>query len=824
MRKTSLNHEWLFAKGTITMMELFTGSGEKIKKVDLPHDAMIHQERSRNTKNAHQTGFYPGGEYTYIKQWNVPEDLKNHTVVLEFEGVADTCRIYLNGELLAVNYNPYTDICIDVSGYLKFGENNEIKVEVCSVEQSSRWYSGAGLYRPVNVWSGELIHIPVHGTRITTVEADNETAVVEIVAPICNKDRTARNLQIRVVLVDPNEKETASDCVPITVSAESSQQHCCRLTVDNPSLWSDETPDLYNCKIEILENGEIVDDLSIPVGIRTLRLNAKQGLLINGKSTKLRGSCIHHDNGLIGAATFFDAEYRRCKQLKDAGFNALRSSHHPMSKAMLEACDRLGMLVMDELSDMWTRTKNEHDYANYFSFYWKNDVKKMIEKDYNHPSVIIYSTGNEIPEAGTSYGAEWNRKINTEIKRLDSTRYTTSGINGLMAGAERLGEIICQASGMSAEQLAAMQKPNKEHAGADEVNGMADVMEGPLADAIATSPILEDMIGEFAAVNDITGYNYLTALHEEDHQRHPNRVVLGTETFPADIVHLWDVVMRNSHVLGDFTWTGYDYLGEAGCGIFHYDGGENFSAHWPDRLAGIGDIDILGDRKPISYLRQAVFGIGNSPAIGVLRMDKKGKTAGKTPWMWKDNIASWTWNGYEGETANVDVYANADEVELFLNGDSFGKQEISRTYIATYEVPYYPGTLEAVSYKNGKPVGCYRLMTAGEAVRLQIETDCVQLPADGQSLAFLKIRLTDDHGIFNPQASTEITVKIEGGACLQGFGNANPSCEGSYQNHTWNTYDGTVMAVIRSAKEPGQTKITISAEGCIEDSIVLNMV
>ncbi|EOS38347.1 hypothetical protein C808_02548 [Lachnospiraceae bacterium M18-1] len=827
MKKISLNHDWLFAKGTITMMEMFMGSGEKIRNIDLPHDAMICQERTKTTANAHQTGFYPGGEYTYIKQWNVPENWKGNTVMLEFEGIADTCRIYLNGALVSVNHNPYNSIFVDAANYLKFGQTNEIKVEVCSVEQSSRWYSGAGLYRPVNVWVGGPVHIPARGVRIDTKEADDDTAVLEVMVPVCNRASASADLQMEIILRNANKAAVVKEYARMTAFGDSTQMCNMCLTIEHPVLWSDETPGLYTCEIMIREGENVIDSVSIPVGIRTLRLNAKQGLLVNGKPVKLRGTCIHHDNGLIGAATFPDAEYRRCLQMKEAGFNAIRSSHHPMSKAMLDACDRLGMFVMDELSDIWTRTKNQHDYANYFPDFWKRDVENMIEKDYNHPSVIIYSTGNEIPEAGTPRGAEWNRKIHREIKRLDSTRYTTSGINGLMAGADRMGEIICQASGMTPEQLAAMQEPQEsaasERGGADAVNGMAEVMVGPLADAIATSPILEELIGEFAAANDIAGYNYLTALHEEDHRRHPNRVVLGTETFPADIVHLWDIVMRNPYVLGDFTWTGYDYLGEAGCGIFHYDGGENFSAHWPDRLAGIGDIDILGDRKPISYLRQAVFGIGNVPAIGVLRMDKTDKTAGKTPWMWKDNIASWTWHGYEGKTASVDVYANAEEVELLLNGKSFGRQQVSGTYLATYNVPYRPGKLEAISYVSGKEAGRYALVTAGKVERLNIEADRTELPADGESLAFVKIRLMDADKNFNRQQEATVTVKVEGNVVLQGFGSANPSCEGSYQNNTWNTYDGTVMAVIRSSKKPGQAKITVSAENCEDEILVMNI-
>ena len=824
MKKVSMNQDWLFANGTITMMELFTGSGEQVQKVDLPHDAMILQERRPDTANAHQTGFYPGGEYTYIKKWYVPKEWEERITELEFEGIADICRIYVNGDFVAGNYNPYAGIYIDVTGYLKYGQENEVKVEVLSIEQSSRWYSGAGLYRPVHIWTGGRVHIPSRGVRIVTEDADKETALLSADIPICSRGTGTKSVQLRVALEDAEGREVSCDTVPVTVFEGESQ--CCsqRLTVTKPHLWSDETPYLYTFHAELLEDAELLDEYSSAVGIRTLRLNAAQGLLVNGVPTKLRGTCIHHDNGIIGAATFPDAEFRRCRILKEAGFNAVRSSHHPVSKAMLDACDRLGIYVMDELNDMWTRTKNPHDYANYFPEHWKKDVREMIEKDRNHPSVIIYSTGNEIPEAGTPRGAQWNRKIHEEIKRLDPARYTTNGINGLMAGTERMDEIMCQATGLSPEELEKMMTPDTDvqQAGADAVNGMAAVMIGPLADSIATCPVMEELLGEFASVTDIAGYNYLTALHEEDHRRHPNRVVLGTETFPADIVSLWDIVCRNPHVLGDFTWTGYDYLGEAGCGVFHYDGGENFSSHWPDRLAGIGDIDILGDRKPISYLRQAVFGIGTAPAIGVMRMDKEGKHADKTPWMWKDNIASWTWHGYEGKEARVDVYADSDEVEVFLNGETLGRRQV-RGHIAEYDVPYYPGRLEAVSYRDGAETGRCMLQTAGQAVRLDVTADREALPADGESLAFLKVRLKDHEGRWNRQETKEVSVQVEGTGILQGFGNADPSCEGSYQDTMWSTYDGAVMAAIRAAKEPGEVRVTFRAEGCPEETVTLSV-
>lgn len=815
MHKISLNQDWLFVKGTITMMELFTDNGEKAKKVDLPHDAMIYQVRTPDTANAHQTGFYPGGEYTYIKKWDVPWGFAEKTVILEFEGVADTCRVYVNGHLLENHYNPYTGFFVDVTSDLRCGECNEVKVEVCSVEQSSRWYSGAGLYRPVYAWIGNDVYIPVEGVRISASEVTQDSAVFSVQVPIHNQDRKERNVRIQMSILSPDGEVVAKETERVSLAAVSEQNHFQRLEVIEPCLWSDETPYLYTCRITILSDDKVIDQAEVETGIRSLNLSPGRGLLLNGKEIKLRGTCIHHDNGVIGAATFYDAEYRRCRQLKEAGFNAIRSSHHQISKFLLQACDRLGMLVMDELSDMWTRTKNPHDYANYFPTYWEQDVASMIEKDYNHPSVIMYSTGNEIPEAGTRIGAQWNRKINEKMKELDASRYTTNGVSGLMAGADRMGEMMCQAVGMSPGELEAMMQTQEENpAGADAVNGMASVMVGQLADGIATCPVMEELLDEFTGVNDIAGYNYLTALHEEDARRHPSRVVLGTETFPADIVHLWDVVKRNAHVLGDFTWIGYDYLGEAGCGIFHYDGGENFSAHWPDRLAGIGDLDILGDRKPVSYLREAVYGIGHQPAIGVLRMNKPIEKAGKTPWMWKDNIASWTWDGFEGKTASVDVYANADEVELFLNQKSFGKKNIAGVFVAEYQVPYEAGILEAVSYCNGKEVGRSFLKSAAKAVLLKAEPDRDYLPADGNSLLFIPIRLADHQGNWNRMQKDRISINIEGEGYLQGFGSANPSCLGSYQDAAWDTYDGSVMAVIRAGKNKGMLKVHISSENC----------
>jgi hypothetical protein len=828
-----MDADWRFFSGASTMMGAFSAGEQKGISVELPHDAMIHRKRDPQTPNAHQTGFYPGGHYTYLKQWDVPQSMKGSTLMLQFEGIADRARIYINDDFVASSVNPYAETLVDVTGYLHYGESNEVKVEVSSVEQSSRWYSGAGIYRHVNLLVGDPVYIVPLSTHVVTREVSSDAAELEISTSLRNDSELNVPATVLITLVDPDGLVATSETESVTMFAHDRQHIHKQLTVVSPRLWSDESPSLYTCRVEVLQGSKPCDAEFFRMGIRRISLNAEQGLCVNGRSVKLRGACVHHDNGVIGSATLDDAEYRRCRQLKEAGFNALRSSHHPMSRALLSACDELGLYVIDELSDVWTRTKNPNDYANFFPSQWHRDVRSMVSKDFNHPSVIIYSTGNEIPEAGSARGAQLNRDIDAAIKRLDDTRYTVNAINGLLAGSSRLMDIVQQAADSlgisladmhgqrsnsddseSTEPQGTVSKEQGQSGGADSANAMAAVLKGPLADAIATSPLLNELIDEFASGTDIAGYNYLTALHEVKTDRHPNRVVLGTETFPADIVHLWDVVKRHANVIGDMTWAGYDYIGEAGCGIFHYDGAQNFSAHWPDRLAGIGDLDILGRRKPISHLRESVYGLTHQPSIAVLRMDRPASTVARTPWMWKDNIESWTWPGFEGQSASVDVYANADEVELSLNGEVVGKKPVSDSFVATFDVPYHPGTLSAVSYVEGKRVGQAQLQTAGTVSALRLDIDKSEIMADGQALDFVTIHPVDADGRENRWQSVPVSVTVEGAGELQGFGSADPSCEGNYWETTWSTYDGEVMAVLRSGHTSGTLTIKVRSPGC----------
>ena len=417
---------------------------------------------------------------------------------------------------------------------------------------------------------------------------------------------------------------------------------------------------------------------------------------------------------------------------------------------MLDACDKYGMLVMDELSDMWTKHKNPNDYALYFLEHVDAEVKSMVKKDYNHPSVVLYSAGNEIPDLGRPRGAQINRHICNLFHEMDPYRFTTNAINGMLAAGAKMGLIMKDVMA-EMEKMKAAQPEGKEEEGASALNSMMAFMVGDAADAYSEIARMTETIEEASQAMDITGLNYLTGRHELEKELHPNKTVLGTETYPADIVRLWDIVEKNDHVLGDFTWTGYDYLGEAGCGVFYYDGTMNFNGVYPDRIAYIGDINIIGYRRPISYLREIVFGLRREPYIAVERVDKYGMPHSQTAWMWKDNVSSWTWPGYEGKPANVDVLSGAEEVELFLNGKSLGRKPAGKAnkFAASYEMTYEPGELVAVSYENGQETGRYTLKTAGDDVVLTVDCEGEKLKADGEDLAFVTVRLTDQDGIDN---------------------------------------------------------------------------
>ena len=496
--------------------------------------------------------------------------------------------------------------------------------------------------------------------KITTISVNDDVAVVEVCANVKNTKECGIEAKCYVELIFEG-KTVVTEKQNIVFYSERKETVRVQIPVKCPKKWSTDHPNLYQCGVKIYIGDEICDEYTVDFGIRTLTLDPVNGFQINGETVNLRGTCIHHDNGVIGAETFPEAEWYRCKRLKEAGFNAIRSSHHPMSRAMLDACDLLGMLVMDELTDMWNRGKNTYDFSDIFKEEAPKWIHHMVDKDYNHPSVVIYSVGNEIQEAGIKQGSWINRSLCNRFHELDATRFTTNALNGLNCAGKRLKVIMKEVI----EKFGMDTQGNGSGGGSNALNSFMSLMSGEKGEFFAKHPLVTEALEECAQSCDITGLNYLSGRYELEHELHPGKTVLGTETYPADIENLWEKVTKYPHVIGDFTWTGYDYICEAGVGIFHYDGKENFTSIYPERLGYIGDIDLIGNRRPISYFREIVYGLTNQPYIAVERMEHRGQTASKTAWMFKDNISSWTWNRHEGEKASVDVYSSGDEVELF---------------------------------------------------------------------------------------------------------------------------------------------------------------
>lgn len=807
MRCQKFNDGWTFEKvGQNDRLKAFYGHDNK-NVVTLPYDAMIREKRDENCPSGAQSGFYPGGIYTYEKSFLAPEEWKNQDMVLEFEGVYGIARVWINGALATVNRNGYMGFSIDLKPWICYGQKNFIKVDVDNSNQpNSRWYSGSGIYRDVNLWTGKGVYIPHDKMKITTQSVNDEVAVVEVCARLVNTKGYGIEAQSYFELVFDGET-VVTEKQNVVFYSEKSETVRIRIPVQCPKKWSTDHPNLYECRVKTYIDNEMCDEYRVNFGIRTLALDSINGFQINGETVKLRGTCIHHDNGIAGAETFPEAEWYRCKKLKEAGFNAIRSAHHPMSRAMLAACDHLGMLVMDELTDMWNRGKNAYDFSDIFREEVPKWISHMVDKDYNHPSVVIYSVGNEIQEAGTKQGSWINRSLCNQFHELDGTRFTTNALNGLNCAGKRLKVIMKDVI----EKFGMDTQGSGSGGGSNALNSFMSLMSGEKGEFFAKHPLVSEALEECAQSCDITGLNYLSGRYELEQELHPGKTVLGTETYPADIENLWDKVTTYSHVIGDFTWTGYDYIGEAGVGIFHYDGKENFTSIYPERLGYIGDIDLIGNRRPISYFREIVYGLTEQPYIAVERMEHIGQTANKTAWMFKDNISSWTWKGFEGEKACIDVYSSGDEVELFLNDKSLGRKPAGKEhhYTATYTVPYEAGILKAVSYQKGQAVGEYSIVTAQTATVLQTE----RVTENERDVAYIKVWLMDDNGICNTQETEKkvLHAQVTGNGELEGFGSANPSSEEPYCSDTAITFDGSVLAVVRwrdaKSKEPAVLRV-----------------
>ena len=748
------------------------------KPVTLPHDAMLAEPRTALSAGGTNTGWYEGYDYEYRRTLTVPENALADTHILEFEGVYHNAEVWLNGQKAAFRPYGYTNFYVDCAPYLHAGEN-ELRVIARNADQpNSRWYSGAGIYRPVQLWTAGGAHIALNGVKIRTLSLD--PAVVEV----------------RVKTTAPGTVRLTVDDLP-AVQQESDGEAVFTLTLDNARLWTPETPNLYTCRVSFAD-----DEVTETFGVRKVEWST-DGFLLNGKRYIIQGACIHHDNGLLGAVCDPDAVARKVRLLKANGYNAIRSAHNPCSKALLAECDRQGMLVMDEYIDHWYIHKTEHDYVDYFNDWWRQDLTDMVEKDYNHPCVVLYSTGNEVSETAQKRGIALTKEMTDFLHGLDDSRPVTCGVNIFFNFLSSIGfGVYSDEKAKKEAERAEKAKQRGEKAakkkavGSQFFNNLAGLLGDEFMKRGATLHGCDVKTRDAFANMDIAGYNYGIYRYKHDLKKYPQRLILGSETFCNDAYKFRELAKQEPRLVGDFVWAGMDYLGEVMVGSWEYaDYAETFDGGPGWVSAGSGRIDLTG--KPLGealYTRVALEA-DNGPYIAVCPVNHTGDRHSPSAWKMTNAMPSWSWTGCEGRKANVEVYARAARVELVLNGHTVGSKTLKNDCLARFSIPYESGTLEAVSYDAADhEIGRYKLQSAGGATSLTLDAE--EPAAQTGHLCYVRLRYTDENGITKPLMRGNIQVQVRGGT-LVGLGSACPFNKHSYLDSETDTYYGEALAIVR---------------------------
>ena len=807
--KQNFNNNWLCYK---------TGDKEHAFAVTLPHDAMQLDERSETSAGGVNTGWYEAQDYTYEKTFTLPEDAKEEKIILEFEGVYRKATVYINGEKAAYHSYGYIGFYVDATKYVKFGEENEIRVEVINHDQpNSRWYSGTGIYRPVWLYIVPKKHLRFDSVKITTlnykepkirVEAwPNAEVKVEILERSGNKEVSSVG---NSALVE-GENQSAGNAAENIVAMEILQadgKFSCEIAFPGAKLWSPEEPNLYACRVTF---GEDVQEETF--GIRMVSCTPENGFQINGKRVLLKGGCIHHDNGLLGACAYEFAERRKVRILLDAGYNAIRSAHNPCSKALLRACDEMGMLVMDEYIDGWYIHKTKYDYADEILDNYRKDLKDMVDKDYNHPSVIMYSTGNEVSETAQKKGIALTKSLTDRLHELDSTRPVSCGINIFFNFLSSMGFGVY--SDKKADEAAENAK-KKKAVGSEFYNTVAGIFGAGFMKTGATLYPCDVKTRDAYANMDVAGYNYGIKRYRHDLKKYPKRMILGSETFCADAYQFMQEAKRDKRIIGDFVWAAQDYLGEVGIGAWEYkDYAPRFDGGCGWVTAGSGRIDLTG--KPLgemTYTRVA-FELEDL-AIAVVPVDHTKDAHSPSAWKMTNAMESWSWDGCEGKAAKVEVYTRADHVKLYINGECVGTKKPKNDCKVFFDTTYHNGEIKAVAFDaNDNVIAEKTLATAGKETVLRAEPELTRVNAD-TDLCYVRMRYTDENGETKPLTRGRIKLEVEGGDLLA-FGSACPYYPESYQSAETDTYYGEALAIIRP--QSGAGKVVVKAQSDLGEAV-----
>jgi len=777
-RSVPFDNGWRFMRGDDAGASQKNYNDAAWRIVDLPHDWSIEDLPGQNEDSIRGpflrsavggqfTAFTVGGTGWYRKTFTLPANTVTKSITINFDGVYMFSDVWINGHHLGNHPYGYTPFNYNITQWLNTGEN-VIAVRVANLGQNSRWYSGSGIYRHVWLTSTTPVHIVPCGLYITTPSASVTGASLQIQATVQNNLQKAGNVIVITNVFSPSGKKVASTKSSLSISAGSNAVATQQLNINAPQLWSTEVPNLYTTQVIINDGINNIDSVSVKTGIRSIAFTAN-GFMLNGNRVILKGGCVHQDNGPLGAAAFNMAEERKLQILKANGYNAIRTSHNPPSQSFLDICDSLGLLVMDEFFDEWEEPKLFKDslaYHHFFKEWWKKDVDAVMLRDRNHPSIILWSIGNEIHERADTNGVRIAKQLVDEVHALDPTRPAT--------------EAVCYFW---------------DH-------------EGRPWDstAIAFAPL------------DVAGYNYEWFEYANDHNKYPNRIMAGTESYPGEMLENFTLNEKLPYVIGDFTWTAMDYMGETGIGHSRLqpvsEQNDNTMLNpWPWYNAWCGDIDITGFKKPQSYYRDVVWRRSNIEMLvhAPVPAGMKEKVSG---WGWPDEQHSWTWPGQEGKMMKVRVFTRSRSVWLELNGKIIeGKKLTKDSIAAVFNVPYEPGTLKAVAVEDGKEVGTVTISTTGTAKQLKLYAYYKTMPASRNGINYITVELTDAAKQLVTTNDVAVNFSINGPAEIIGVGNANPADMSSFQQPVKNTFKGRCIVVIRSTGKVGKISVTAKTVG-----------
>ena len=810
---------WRFHRGDIPGAENVEFDDDTWRQIDLPHDWSVEslpplpEEDGQGavwggidvplrigpfdryqSEGKRDTGWCVGGIGWYRKRFPAENVRPDAYAEIVFEGVYMNSDVWLNGHHLGSHPYGYTSFGYDLTPYLNRQGDNVIAVSAKNEGRNSRWYSGSGIYRHVWLCVTGPIRVPLWGVYVTTPEVSAEAARVKVSVKVENREKVAREVMVRVRLLDTKDDVAGSHEVAQRVDAGGQAEVEQTISVRAPALWSLDAPHLYRAEVELASSNQTLDRTTTTFGIRKIEADAEHGLRINGEVVKLRGGCVHHDNGLLGSAAIDRAEERRVELMKFHGFNAIRCAHNPPSPRFLDACDRLGIVVIDEAFDQWSVQKNAQDYHLYFKDWWQRDIESMVLRDRNHPGVIFWSIGNEIAERAKPEGVSEAEQIVDEIKRLDDTRLITMAVN-------------------------------------------PDFEQGKVIPWSDEDPAFKYL--------DVGGYNYQWIQYEKDHERLPRRLIMGTESFPLHAFENWQMVEKHPYVLGDFVWTGMDYLGEAGIGNAQLNSSSPFPqpqathgefmglpaesfalifADYPWFNAYCGDIDLMGEAKPQLLYKRVLWGASQLEMV-VQRPIPEGRKQIVSAWGWPDELRSWTWPGHEGKTLTVNVYSRAGQVRLLLNGSEVGVKPVSveSKFKAEFDVPYAPGELKAVALTEGKPTAQMILKTAGKPAGLRLKVDRQALRPDRNDLAYVTLEVLDQSGSMLPDAAVPVRFEISGAGELAGTGTANPKDVRSFRQPNPTTYHGKCLAIVRPTGSTGNVTLRAESAGLAPAWLVLRV-